>query len=74
MSTTNAAELVACEVWVMVREDGSYEVSTDPADMQAPEGEACRMVKVMVNVPKPRPAVLTATVAEEPEVPPLKVA
>lgn len=72
MSTTNAVEMVACEVWVMVQEDGSYGVSTDPADMQAPQGEACRVVKVCVNVPKPRPVVLTATVGDEPDAAELK--
>ncbi|HEY1187522.1 MAG TPA: hypothetical protein VGE74_07675 [Gemmata sp.] len=70
----STVELVECKVWVMVQEDGSYEVSTDPADLQAPNGEACRVVKLCVSVPKPQPVVLTATVAEEPEVPPLKVA
>lgn len=67
-------EMVQVEVWVLVDEDGDYEVSKDASDLQPGAGLASRMVKVTLNVSKPRPVELQATVSEEPTTGELKVA
>jgi hypothetical protein len=68
------AELIEVEVWVMVDENGDYEVSKDADDLQPAAGLAARMVKVTVNVPTPKPVELVATVAAEPATGELKAA
>lgn len=69
-----SVEMVEVEVWVMVDEDGNAEVSTDASDLQPEPGVASRMVKLTVNVPKPKTVELVATIAAEPETGELKVA
>ncbi|AMV30033.1 hypothetical protein VT84_36910 [Gemmata sp. SH-PL17] len=66
--------MVEVEVWVMVDENGDYEVSKDADDLQPTAGLAARMVKITVNVPTPKAVELVATVAEEPATAELKVA
>lgn len=68
-----ATELVECEVWVMVGEDGQYTCHTDPDLLRERFDEECaeaglvtRVVKLTVKVPAPKPVELVATVAEEP--------
>ncbi len=70
-----AAEMVAVEVWVMIDEDGDYAIAKDNDELAAAyDGDiggdrdtlCTRRVKITVNVPKPRPVELVATVAEEP--------
>ena len=41
------------ELWVMVDENGEYEVSKDVCDLQAEAGLASRLVKIVVMVPTP---------------------
>jgi hypothetical protein len=66
MSATNETELVTVEAWVLVDADGEYEVAKGAADLQAGPGLASRMVKLTVQVPKPRTIELAATIAAEP--------
>ncbi|HEY1190055.1 MAG TPA: hypothetical protein VGE74_20560 [Gemmata sp.] len=65
---------VQVEVWVMVDENGSYEVAKEAGDLQAGAGECCRFVKLTVKVPKPQPVELTATIEAEPEAAQLRIA
>ncbi|VTR92173.1 unnamed protein product [Gemmata massiliana] len=67
-------ELIEVEVWVMVDENGDYEVSKDVDDLQPESGLASRMVKVTIKVPTPKAVELVATVAAEPDAGELKVA
>lgn len=75
-------ETVQVEVWVMVDEDGSYMAHEDrdalaeryKDEMSDDPTIARRMVKVTLNVPKPAPVELVATVAEEPATGELRVA
>lgn len=68
-------ELVNVEVWVLVDEDGTYlchedreQLSERYKDEQTDDATtARRMVKVTLQVPKPRPVEVVATVAEESE-------
>ncbi|VTS03788.1 unnamed protein product [Gemmata massiliana] len=69
-----SAELIEVEVWVLVDENGDYEVSKDAGDLQAESGLASRMVKIKVNVPTPQAVELVGTVEAEPAVGELKVA
>jgi hypothetical protein len=62
------------ELWVLVDENGDYEVSKDAADLQADAGLASRVVKVTLRVPTPEPVELEAEIAAEPSVGELKVA
>ncbi len=64
---------VEVELWVMVDEDGEYEVSKDADELQAPAGQASRMVKVTLTVPKPKPVELVAVIEAEPDAGELKV-
>jgi hypothetical protein len=59
-------ELIDVEVWVMVDEDGDYEIAKDKDELTGPTGLATRLVKVMVKVPKPQPVEVEAEVSEEP--------
>ncbi|MBP3959591.1 hypothetical protein J8F10_30470 [Gemmata sp. G18] len=70
------AELVEVEVevWVIVDEDGNYEVSREADELVGQAGKASRMVKITVNVPTPKPVELVATVAAEIDAGELKVA
>jgi hypothetical protein len=68
-------EMVEVEVWVMVDEEGNYEVADTAANLNQPAaGVANRIVKVKLNVPKPRAVELEATIAEEPDAGELKAA
>lgn len=67
-------ETVQCEIWIMVDENGEYEIAKDAADLQANPGDACRMVRVTVNVPVPKTVELEATIEPEPTAAELKVA
>lgn len=68
-------EMVEVEVWVLVDENGGYEVADSADNLGQPEaGVATRVVKVKLHVPKPRPVELEATIAGEPEAGELKVA
>jgi len=60
------AEMVEAEIWVMVDEDGNYTVADTRDNLEAPAGLATRVLKLTVNVPKPRPVELVATIADEP--------
>lgn len=62
------------ELWVLVDENGEYEVSKDASDLQAEAGLASRMVRITVKVPTPAAAELEAEVDEEPELGELKTA
>jgi hypothetical protein len=67
-------EMVEVTVWVLVDENGDVAVSQDADELQAEPGLATRLVKVTLNVPKPKPVELVATVEAEPETAELKVA
>jgi hypothetical protein len=67
-----AVELVEVELWVMVDEDGEFEVSKDAGELQANAGQASRLVRITVSVPKPKAVELSAVIAEEPTVGELK--
>jgi hypothetical protein len=67
-------EMVEVEVWVLVDENGEYEVSKDAGDLQAEAGLASRMFKATVYTPKPKPVELVATLADEPATAELQVA
>ncbi|AWM40285.1 hypothetical protein GobsT_12510 [Gemmata obscuriglobus] len=60
------AELVEVQVWVLVGEAGDYEVAKAADELQAAAGEATRLVKLVVKVPKPKAVELVATIADEP--------
>jgi hypothetical protein len=62
------------EVWALVTEDGEYEVSKDPSDLQAEAGLASRLVKLVVRVPVPRAVELVADLPPEPACGELRVA
>lgn len=62
------------ELWVMVDEDGEYEVSKDREDLQPTAGQASRLLRVAIKVPTPQPVELEAEIAEEPAAGELKVA
>lgn len=66
-------EMVKCEMWLQVDEDGDWSVGPELGDLDVPVG-ASRLVKVTVNVPTPKTVELEATVAAEPSVAELKVA
>jgi hypothetical protein len=55
------------EVFVMIDENGGYDVSKDASDLQAEAGLASRMVRVTLKVPKPKPVELEAEIAAESE-------
>lgn len=74
MSQVNAVEMVEVELWVLVDENGDYEVSKDASELQAGAGLASRMVKVKLNIPTPAAVELEAEIAEEPAAGELKVA
>ncbi|MBP3956479.1 hypothetical protein J8F10_14455 [Gemmata sp. G18] len=67
-------ELIDIEVWVMVNGDGEFEVSKDAEELQAPAGQASRLVKITVKVPLPQPVELEAEIGAEPETGELKLA
>jgi hypothetical protein len=76
-------ETVDVTVWILVDQDGDYVCTLDRDDLGTLYGEVfteltseitTRYVKVTVQVPKPRPVELTATIAAEPAVGELKVA
>ena len=69
-----AVEMIEVELWVLVDEDGEYEVSKDADDLQAGAGLASRMVKVTVRVPTPKAVELVAMVGAESAAGELKVA
>jgi hypothetical protein len=71
---SDASEMVEVEVWVMVDEDGDVTVSQDRDELEQPTGLATRIVKLTVNVPKPKPVELIATIAEESAAGELKIA
>lgn len=54
------------ELWVMVDEEGDWEVSKDADELQPQAGLASRMVRVKLKVPTPKPVELEAEIAEEP--------
>ncbi len=60
-------ELVECEIWVLVDENGDYQVNTDPAEFDVEPALATRQVRVVVNVPKPRPVQVAVTVPDLPD-------
>jgi hypothetical protein len=62
------------ELWVLVDENGDYEVSKDASDLQADAGLASRMVRVNLKVPTPAAVELEAEIADEPTTGELKVA
>ncbi|VTS00803.1 unnamed protein product [Gemmata massiliana] len=64
---------VEIEVWVLVDENGDYEVSKDASDLQPEAGLASRMVKIKLTVPTPRAVELEAEIEEEPNAGELKV-
>ncbi len=57
--------MVEVEIWVMVDENGEYEVSKEPGDLQAEAGLASRMVKVCIKVPVPQAVELEAEIEPE---------
>jgi hypothetical protein len=68
-------EMVVCEVWMLIDESGDYVASVDPAELgdrweeeigERDSSVQTRVVKVTVNVPKPKPVELVATVADLP--------
>lgn len=62
------------ELWILVDENGDYEVSKDACDLQADAGLASRMVKVSLKVPTPAAVELEAEIGEEAAASDLKVA
>jgi len=73
--TTMTSEMVQVEVWVLVDQDGDYVVGKDNESLAELYDDqvggdrdtlSLRRVKITLNVPKPKPVELTATVAEEP--------
>ena len=61
-------ELVTCEVWVVVDENGEYAADADRDNLAAADTAlATRLVKIVVKVPKPRPVEVEVTVEAEPE-------
>lgn len=71
---SDANELVEVELWVLVDEDGDWSVAKDRDELDTPTGLATRVVRVKLNVPRPKPVELEATIAEEESVGELKVA
>ncbi len=67
-------DVTEVEVWVLVDADGDFEVSKDPDDLQAPAGQASRLVKITLKVPTPAAVELEAEIAAEPDSAELKVA
>lgn len=61
-------------LYVMIDEEGDYEIAKDAGDLQAPAGMASRLVKVTVNVPTPVAVELEATLDGESSGGELKVA
>jgi hypothetical protein len=55
------------EIWVMVDENGEYEVAKEAGDLQAEAGVATRMVRVTIKVPTPQPVEVEVEVSEEPD-------
>lgn len=66
--------MIEAELWVLVDENGDWEVSKDVNELQAEAGLASRMVKVTIKVPTPQAVELEAEIAEEPSTGELKVA
>jgi hypothetical protein len=66
-------DVVEIEVWVMVDEDGDFEVSKDADELQAPAGKASRLLKMTLTVPQPKTVELAAVVSEEAPVGELKM-
>ncbi len=66
--------MVEVELWVLVDENGEYEVSKDASDLQAEAGLAARMVRVTLKVPTPAAVELAAEIAPEPVAGELKAA
>lgn len=68
-------QYVECEVWVKVSEDGQWDVGPDAetcaSNYRSSVDEdgtlACRMVKLTVRVPVPKPIEATVTCPEEPQ-------
>ena len=62
-------ELVECEVWLMVDENGDYKIAleADDTELQADPGLATRVVKVVVKVPVPRAVEVAVTVPDLPD-------
>ena len=70
-----SVEMVEVTVWVVVDENGEYAADADRDNLEAAsEALATRLVKIVVNVPKPKPVELVATVTDEPDAAELKVA
>jgi hypothetical protein len=67
-------ETCEVEIWLMVDEDGDFEVSKDATDLQAPAGLASRMVRVTLTIPKPAAVELAGVVPAEATGGELKVA
>lgn len=62
------------ELWVLVDENGDYEVSKEAGDLQAEAGLASRLMRITVKVPTPAAVELEAEIDEEPTTGELKVA
>ena len=54
------------EVWVLVDQDGDYEIAKDREELQPAHGLASRLIRLTVTVPTPVPVELAATVAALP--------
>lgn len=63
---SDAKTTAEVEVWVLVDENGEYEVSKEAGDLQPEAGLASRMVRVAIKVPCPQAVELEAEIAEEP--------
>ncbi len=76
--------MVDVEFWIIVTENGDYQIGLDADDLKTRYEEsidadgdrtvATRLVKVKLSVPTPVPVELSATVADEPASGELKVA
>jgi hypothetical protein len=71
-----AVEMAEVVAWVLVDEHGNWVVDGDPDNVgtrweeevgERNSSDATRLVKVVLQVPKPRPVVVAATVAELPD-------
>ena len=66
--------MIDVKVWIMVNENGNYDVSTESDDLRAEEGCASRLVCITLKIPTPGPVELEATIEPETQTDELKVA
>ena len=68
MLTNNAnggVQMIEVEAWVLVDEDGGYEIAKEADELQSPAGLASRLVKITLKVPTPAAVELSAVIAGE---------